>query len=146
MTAHDTQLTDSDLAAMMHSAGIRPSVQRIAILAHIVRGRLHPTADRIYADLSPLYPSLSRTTVYNTLHSLADAGLLRELEIESGNKHYDLAPQPRHGHFMCRRCGKIFDMPLPLLDSMPPSGFRIENVEVYYKGLCPDCIELTSNT
>lgn len=147
MTPADSLPTDNDLAEMMHKAGIRPSVQRIAILAHIARQRVHPTADRIYADLSPAYPTLSRTTVYNTLHILTEAGLLRELEIESGNKHFDLAPQPRHGHFICRKCGEIYDMSLPAeIESNGPSGFQIECVDVYFKGLCPNCKNSHLNT
>lgn len=133
-------LTDSKLTEMMHQAGIRPSVQRIAVLSHIANKRKHPTADEIYADLAPQYPSLSRTTVYNSLHALVDGGLVRELEIESGNRRYDLAPQPPHSHFICRRCGRIYDMAFPAgVENSTTPGFSIDSVDICFKGLCPEC-------
>ena len=134
--------TELRLTGMIHAAGIRPSVQRIAILGYIANGRTHPTVDEIYTALVPSYPSMSRTTVYNSVHVLVDAQLVRELEIESGNMHYDLAPQPRHSHFICRQCGTIFDMELPggLADAVAPD-FSIDTVDLYFKGLCPKCKE-----
>lgn len=135
-------ISDSKLAEMMHTSGIRPSVQRIAILSYIANARSHPTADEIYTELAPKFPSLSRTTVYNSLHTLVTASLVRELEIESGNRRYDLSPQPSHGHFICRKCGCIFDMAIPdgVCAAATP-GFSIDSVDVYFKGLCPDCRE-----
>lgn len=136
-----TSLTNKQLTDLMHNAGVRPSVQRIAILGHIANSRSHPAADEVYSRLAPDFPSLSLTTIYNTLHTLTEAGLLRELDIERDRKRYDLAPQPPHSHFICRSCGRIFDMMQPNgLDLAPDNGeFCIENVEVYYKGLCPEC-------
>lgn len=135
-----TAISDSQLTEMMHKAGIRPSVQRVAILAHIANSGRHPTADEIYSDLAPIYPTLSRTTVYNSLNAFSDAGLLRELEIESGTRHFDLAPQPPHSHFKCNNCGRIFDMDIPAgLGRLVSPGFTIDSVDLYFKGLCPDC-------
>lgn len=135
-----TTISDSQLTDMIHEAGIRPSVQRVAILAYIANTRCHPTADEIYSDLAPAYPTLSRTTVYNSLNTFTEAGLLRELEIEGGTRHFDLAPQPPHSHFKCNICGCIFDMAIPsgLSGSVTP-GFKIDSVDLYFKGLCPDC-------
>ena len=87
--------TQNKLIEMMNAAGMRPSLQRLATLDCICRLG-HPTAEEIYADLSPTLPSLSKTTVYNSLHALREQQLLvREIDIESGTCHYDLAPQPR---------------------------------------------------
>ena len=138
-------ITDSQLTDMMHKAGVRPSVQRIAILSFISNGKTHPAADEIYTYLIRQYPSLSRTTVYNTLHFLVNAGLLRELEIESGNRHFDLAVQLPHSHFTCRKCGRIFDMNIPTgLDNMVTPGFTIDSVDLYFKGLCPECQKINT--
>lgn len=141
MANNDKPLSDTKLAEMLHRAGVRPSVQRIAILSYVANSHSHPAADEVYTRLASDFPSLSLTTVYNALHILTDAGLLRELDIESERKRYDLAPQPPHSHFICRECGRVFDMMLPMgLDAKPnDSGFSIESVDVYYKGLCPKC-------
>ena len=135
------QYTSAEIADLIHKAGVRPSAQRIAVLEYIANERQHPTVDEIFTVLSVHFPSLSRTTVYNTVHILVEARIVRELEIEPGTMHYDLAPQPEHSHFICRRCGRIFDMPMPPTPEPQASGFAIDQVEVYYKGLCPQCNE-----
>lgn len=130
------------LAEMMHKAGVRPSAQRMAILRDVVEGRKHPTADEIFRDMQAEYPTMSLTTVYNSLRVLTEAGLLRELELESGTRRYDFAPQPRHGHLRCRRCGRIFDMQLPAGLQLPvPPGFSIDGVDIYFRGFCPECAD-----
>lgn len=134
------QFNDNELLNMMQRAGIRPSLQRIAVLSFVANRRTHPSAEEIYTALATTFPTMSRTTVYNSLHALAGAGVLRELEIESGNMRYDLALQPDHGHFICRRCGKIFDTVMPdnIGTEIPPE-FHVDCIEIAYKGLCPDC-------
>lgn len=125
---------------MMTRAGIRPSAQRIAVLRYVAESKAHPTVDAIFSALSPEFPSLSRTTVYNSVHALSEAGLLRELDIEAGAKHYDLRPQPRHGHFRCRRCGAILDIPYPAELRLAEVGdLEVDEVDVYAYGLCPRC-------
>ena len=55
---------------------------------------------------------------------------------------YDMAPQKPHSHFICRRCGRIFDMAMPEgLSAADGShdGFCVDCVDVYYKGICPEC-------
>ena len=98
-------ISDNDIASMMHKAGVRPSVQRIAIMSFVGNSRLHPSAEEIYRHLHEAMPSLSRTTVYNSLHTLAQLSLIRELEIEPGMTRYDLAVQAPHAHF--RFWGKL---------------------------------------
>ena len=133
-------MTNNEILDMMLKAGVRPSAQRIAVLGYVANGRTHPAADEIYKALSPQFPSLSLTTVYNSLKVLADAGLVKELQIEAANRRFDLAPQPHHSHFMCRKCGKIFDMPYPSsLDIDAGDGFEIDEVDVYLQGVCPKC-------
>lgn len=133
-------LSDSRIVDMLRRAGIRPSVQRIAVFAYIANERCHPSADDIFTELTARFPSMSRTTVYNALHALIDASLVRELEIESGNMRYDMAPQPSHSHFVCRRCGRIFDMPMPAgVGTSATDGFRVDEVNLFFKGLCPAC-------
>ena len=127
---------------MIHNAGVRPSAQRLAVLDYVANEKTHPTADMVYSILADKFPTLSRTTVYNSLHTLAEAGLLRELEIESGNMRYDLADQPPHGHFMCDKCGRVFDtvMPPDMLRALAP-GFNARCIDISYKGICPDCMK-----
>lgn len=146
MTTNE-QFSQTTLVDMMHARGLRPSAQRLAVLEFVANHRTHPSAEEVYAAVSPLFPSLSRNTVYSSLHALTECGLLRELDIESGNRRYDLAPQPPHGHFVCRSCGRIIDAAMPAgLDLPAGDGFEVETVDVFYRGLCPDCrIKLINN-
>lgn len=132
---------NGQLLVLLRKAKVRPSVQRLAVLGYVADKRSHPTADEIYSSLSLEIPSLSRATVYNSLHTLVDGGILRELEIENGATRYDMAAQPSHGHFICGRCGKIFDIPVPGgLDAAIPEGFKAASIDVYAKGICPACL------
>lgn len=142
-----TSYSTDDLARMIHSSGVRVSAPRLAVLDFIYNRRTHPTVDEIYNALHPVYPSMSRTTVYNSLHVLTDAGLVRQLEIEAGVMRYDMAPQERHGHFLCRRCGTVYDIPFPSQLSLPAEGgFQVDCMEWNCKGLCPECKSKTDNT
>lgn len=132
--------SESRLVEIMRDHQLRPSVQRLAVLSYVANAMKHPSAEEIYIELLTDYPTMSRTTVYNSLHALTEAGLIRELDIESGTLRYDFALQDRHSHFVCRSCGKIFDMSMPqTIDSCVTSGFKADTVDIYYKGLCPDC-------
>ena len=122
--------------------GIKPSVQRVAIMRYLMEHYTHPTVDAIYCDLQAQMPTLSRTTVYNTLSLLEDRDALSVLTIDSRNIHYDGDTRP-HAHFLCRRCRCIFDVPIPpgSTDAEPatPQGFKVEHTHLYYDGLCDRC-------
>ena len=86
-----TEYSIAKLTEMLQAKGIRPSAQRIGVLGIVANSHRHPSAEDIYSNLSKLFLSLSRTTVYNSLKTLTEKGLLRELEIESGCSRYDMA-------------------------------------------------------
>lgn len=135
-------ISENRLLEQMMQSGLRPSLHRLKVFAYIANTKSHPTAEEIYNEMKKLYPSLSRATVYNSLHSLADCNLVRELDLDSGQKRYDYAPQEPHSHFICRKCGLIYDMPQPPV--APPDGtdgFLTENIDVCYRGICPECKE-----
>lgn len=132
-------ISDNAIATMMHQAGLRPSVQRLSILSFILNSGTHPSAEEIFRELSPSMPTLSRTTIYNTLHILEEKNLIRQVNIEPDMVRYDFALYAPHAHFKCLRCGRITDLtggfnPAPL-----PSGYMIDSVDLFYKGLCPEC-------
>lgn len=68
-----TKYSNNEIARMIQETGIRPSVQRVAILSYVANHGTHPTADEIFSAISEEYPTLSRTTVYNSLHTLHEA-------------------------------------------------------------------------
>ena len=123
-------------------AGIRPSYPRIRVLDYLVTMKTHPTAEEVFSHLVKEMPTLSRTTVYNTLNLLVGAGLARTLTIEGHEVRYD-GTASCHGHFKCRDCGKIYDFAVDMGCVDPPDlvRFLIDEREVYFRGICPDCVE-----
>lgn len=122
---------------MLTESGIRPSIQRIAVTGHLISQRTHPTADEIYQSLLKEYPTMSRTTVYNTLKRLAEAGKIRVLDIESEMQRFDGVTDP-HAHFICKKCGAIHDITLDTPPA-PPEGYHITETHVTFRGLCEKC-------
>ena len=93
----------------LSEAGVRPSVQRVAVYSYLCEHPVHPTVETLYASLSPEYPTLSKTTIYNTLKLFEEKKLVRSLKIEDDKLRYDADIRP-HLHFKCEKCGKVFDV------------------------------------
>ena len=116
------------------------SYQRLKVLEYLTQNHCHPTVDQIFTDIQKDIPTLSKTTVYNTLRALAEAGLVRVITVDDKEARYDIVTKD-HGHFKCEFCGAIFDFPIEI-DSLIPeelSKFRIHDKNVYFKGICPKC-------
>lgn len=122
----------------LSSKGIHASQQRIAIMDYLLKHPTHPTADEIYLSLCPSMPTLSKTTVYNTLKLLEEQGAVMSITIDEKNLRYD-ATTSSHAHFRCRCCGKIFDLELGGCSEPMAEGFHIESTQTYLYGMCPKC-------
>lgn len=132
-------MTGTNAAEALRAKGIQPTQQRIAVYQYLLEHRTHPTADTVYNALSAEYPTMSRTTVYNTMRALFGAGLLRIVTIDAEEQHFD-ADTANHGHFKCRQCGKLFDFSLPQeATSLAPEGYKTDIFDVYATGICPTC-------
>ncbi|RHP65363.1 transcriptional repressor [Bacteroides sp. OF04-15BH] len=123
--------------------GIHPSVQRIAIMDYLQKHHTHPTVDEVYVALHKEIPTLSKTTVYNTLKLFAEQGAAQMLTIDERKVCFDGVVTP-HVHFLCKTCGKVFDFPLTeeqMYVGCPEkeTGFEITEAHVYYKGYCSEC-------
>lgn len=127
------------------SKGIRPSPQRIAIMDYLLDNCNHPTVEAVYDALHTSMPTLSKTTVYNTLKLFEKKQAVQILNIDERNVRLDATMEP-HAHFQCMRCGKIFDVPVKnggkmveLLGMNEMTGFEVQQTQIYYKGICPHC-------
>ena len=86
-------------------------------------------------------PSLSKTTIYNTLNYLAELNLVKVLAIDDNEAHFDAVTET-HGHFKCDSCGEIYDFDIQM-DSFSTENldnFKINEKVVYFKGTCPGCL------
>jgi Fur family transcriptional regulator, peroxide stress response regulator len=128
-----------EAAALLAGKGIRPSYQRLRILEYLAGTSAHPSVETIYRSLAPEIPTLSRTTVYNTLSLFEKSGLAVPIYIDGEELRWD-GDVSEHGHFRCRSCGGIFDF--PVTGSAHPAlapGFVVELAQLYCVGLCPAC-------
>ena len=122
--------------------GIKPSVQRMKIFQYLLDHHTHPTVDDIFQNLSPEMPTLSKTTVYNTLNIFVSSNIIQEIIIEENEVRYDIVTAD-HGHFKCKACGEIFDFDVDLskLDLMKLGNVEVEETHFYLKGKCSDCLK-----
>jgi len=131
------------LTKKLKKLGLKLTPQRLAILKLFEGNTKHLSAEEIYKQLKPQYPSLSLTTVYNTLEVLAGAGEMQEIRITADKRHFDPNPVP-HGHFLCRICESIYDLDTATLQVKTPfniDGYLVEEYTLYFYGICPKCRE-----
>lgn len=120
--------------------GIKPSVQRIAIMQYLLSHKTHPTVDVIYNDLAPSIPTLSKTTVYNTLKLFVEHNASLMLTIDEKTTHFD-GDISEHAHFFCLECGCIYDIDMSGIHCSCPSSndFSVTETHLYFKGFCKQC-------
>ena len=130
-----------DLLNELKIKKIRLSHQRLKVLEYLVLNQCHPTVEQIYSGLHEEVPTLSKTTVYNTLNSLTEAGLVRVINIEDNETRYDINTD-NHGHFKCESCKEIYDFNIDInsFESSELKDFTINDKNVYFKGVCPQCL------
>jgi len=125
---------------ILKNENIKITPQRLAILKYLDKNREHPTVDQIYTNLKKKNPSLSKTTVYNSVETLKNQGIIQSLTITGSETRYDFRNDSHH-HFICNKCGKIFDIdiPCPNINKTLVQGHRVDEVHGYFKGLCKKC-------
>lgn len=126
----------------LKSKGLRVTPQRFAVYANLLHRSDHPTAEQILTDLNQDVPTLSQATVYLSLQTLENVGLVRQVLLEEGVCRYDANIEPHH-HFRCECCGEIEDIPwdtFPLItnDNLR-HGLLINRYELTVFGKCDRC-------
>ncbi len=126
----------------LQEKGIKPTYVRLNILDYLERNRFHPTAEAIFKSLEKKVPTLSRTSVYNTLNIFKEKGLLNPLFITGSEVHFDRNTAPHH-HFFCKKCKKIIDLDIKCayFKEGEVEGHKITELHGYFKGICKDCLK-----
>lgn len=132
----------------LKTKGLRVTPQRFAVYANLLNRTDHPTAEQILRDLNQDSPTLSQATVYSSLQTLQNQGLIRQVLLEEGVCRYDANTIPHH-HFRCHSCGEIKDIAWETFANLQvdnlPSGLTVNHYEVIIYGLCAQC-NLQSNS
>ena len=135
--------TRLDVEQLLRGAALRVTRPRVAVLTAVHE---HPHADTdsiigvVRADLG----EVSHQAVYDVLRALTTAGLVRRIEPAGSVARYESRVGDNHHHVVCRSCGLIADVDCavdntPCLTASNNHGFVIDEAEVTYWGMCPDC-------
>ena len=131
------------IAEELRGVGLRVTAARVALL-ETVRSGDHLDAEAIAAGVRDRVGHVSLQAVYEALHALAAAGLIRRIEPAGSPTRYEGRVMDNHHHVVCRSCGVVADVDCatgeaPCLTASDDHGFSIDEAEVVYWGLCPDC-------
>ena len=133
----------------LHQAGLKATGPRLLILEAIEHNCNHPTAEHIHETLRQDHPSLSLSTVYQTLDAFIRNGLCRRVSSAGDRMRVDGTPQD-HDHAVCGKCGEIFDIerthfPLPTPPSQLPNGLTVTGLRLEYEVICESCREASGD-
>jgi len=125
-------------------AGLKRTPQRLEIYRELLLSQDHPTAEALHRRLREKLPSVSLDTVYRTLATLVDHGLINRVETKESLARFEVAGLPHH-HLICRRCGQIMDFQWPIMDEMPlpeeiETWGKIDQKSVVVYGICQSCL------
>ena len=140
----------TDTAQMLRGADLRVTQPRLAVLDALA-AQPHASAEAVRVAVRRRLESVSTQTVYDVLHALTTAGLVRCIEPAGSPARYELRVGDNHHHVVCRRCGDIADVDCavgerPCLHASSDSGFVIDEAEVTYWGTCPTCTTTSITT
>jgi Fur family ferric uptake transcriptional regulator len=134
----------SDPANLLRDNGLQVTAQRLAVL-RAISGRPHSTADDVAEHVRGEIGTISRQAVYDALGILAEKGLIRRIQPAGSPALYEDRVGDNHHHVICRSCGHAVDVDCavgdtPCLTAADNSGYRIDEAEVIFWGLCPVCL------
>jgi Fur family ferric uptake transcriptional regulator len=144
MTAAQTPTTAEEL----RGAGLRVTAARVALL-ETVRDGDHLGVEAIASGVRDRVGYISLQAVYEALHALNAAGLVRRIEPAGSPVRFEGRVGDNHHHVACRSCGAVADVDCavgetPCLTASDDHGFVIDEAEVIFWGLCPDCSNRSS--
>jgi Fur family transcriptional regulator, stress-responsive regulator len=138
----------SDFERMLRAAGLRVTRPRVAVLTAL-HDYSHADTDSIIGVVRRDLGEVSHQAVYDVLHALTDAGLVRRIQPMGSLARYEARVGDNHHHVVCRSCGAMADVDCavgdtPCLTAADDSGYEIDEAEVIYWGRCPECVVATS--
>jgi len=130
-------------AGELRGAGLRVTAARVALL-ETVRDGDHLGVEAITSGIRERIGHVSLQAVYDALHALTDAGLVRRIEPAGSPARFEGRVSDNHHHVVCRSCGAVADVDCavgeaPCLTASDDHGFAIDEAQVIYWGLCPGC-------
>jgi Fur family transcriptional regulator, stress-responsive regulator len=133
-----------EVAERLRDHGLRATAPRVAVLRAVGELSGHPDTDTIATHVRNMLGTVSIQAVYDSLHAMTHAGLLRRIEPAGSPARYETRVGDNHHHVVCRSCGAGRDIEwvvgaAPCLTPDHAGEFLIDEAEVTFWGLCPDC-------
>lgn len=133
-----------ELRAALKGAGLRATVQRIAALDALRRTPGHLSVELVTDQVRARLGTVSQQAVYDALGALASAGLARRIEPAGSPALFESRVADNHHHVVCRGCGAVADIDCvvgaaPCLETSETHGFVLDEAEITFWGICPDC-------
>lgn len=136
------------LAQKLREKGLKVTPQRLTIYGILIDTKEHPSAESVYGEIKKRMPSISFNTVYKTLGSLEESGLIKKLVVEENHYRFDADTSP-HAHLLCVECNKLEDVPGDYGEKAKAMreefsqkyGRIILGEELYFFGYCLACAE-----
>ncbi|AWB91533.1 Fur family transcriptional regulator [Aeromicrobium chenweiae] len=140
----------AEIERTLREASLRVTRPRIAVLA-AVHEHPHADTDAIIEAVRSTSGGVSHQAVYDVLKALTSAGLLRRIQPAGATARYEVRVGDNHHHLVCRSCGTIVDVDCavgeaPCLTASDHHGFVVDEAEVVYWGICPECAASPSTT
>lgn len=136
------------LATRLRSRGLRVTSPRLAVLAVLEELAGHPDAETIGAAVRRRLGAVSGQAVYDILAAFTQHGLVRRIEPAGSAARFEIRVGDNHHHLVCRACGRMVDVDCAAgeprcLHPSETAGFEIDQAEIIFWGLCPDCQQPT---
>ena len=143
MTPATNAPLERDAADVLREHGLRVTAPRVAVYTAL-HALPHATAEDVTTHVRGALGTVSNQAVYDVLGALEDAGLVRRIEPAGHPARFESRVADNHHHVVCRSCGRVDDIDCaiggaPCLDAGEASGFAIDEAEITFWGLCPDC-------
>ena len=137
-----TLISVKNISETLSEKGVSPSIQRIKILQFILDNKNHSSVESIYQELLKEIPTLSKTTVYNTLSLFVEKKIINSITIDNTEILYEQSQKP-HAHFQCNICKNIIDIKLDsnLYGISEIENHKVEKVNIHLRGICKECLK-----
>lgn len=140
---------ERQVTAMLRDKGFKVTPQRLAIYEVLRTTKAHPSAEMIFNQLQPAYPTMSLATVYKTIEILREIGLIQVLNVGEDSFRYD-ADINNHPHVRCMKCGKVDDImgidSDEFIDGISrQTSYKLCGQQFYFYGVCPECQKAVSH-
>ncbi len=133
-----------ELKEICRKNGLKCTPQRLAVYEFIHSNLSHPNVDTVWSAVRKNLPSVTRESIYRILNEFSNIGILNRLD-QIERARYD-SQTSLHGHFICEKCGNIFDFDLPekkMLSHIPVPG-KAHHWEYRVVGICEDCAKASA--